>query len=98
MATSVKLTYSFFPLTYGGRVELIVSVDSKGRVVIPAEVRRKLGIERTVKMIVKEGRIIIEPIRNPIEYLRSIVELKIVASQEPEKISRIAEKQLRKMY
>ena len=79
-------------------MELIVSVDSKGRVVIPAEVRRKLGIERTVKMIVKEGRIIIEPIRNPIEYLRSIVELKIVASQELEKISRIAEKQLRKVY
>ena len=36
--------------------------------------------------------------RRLIEYLRSIVELKIVASQEPEKISRIAEKQLRKMY
>ena len=79
-------------------MELIVSVDSKGRIVIPAEIRRKLGIGRTVKMIVKERNIIIEPIRNPIDYLRSIVELKIIASQEPEKIGKTAEKELKKVY
>ena len=43
----------------------VLKVDRKERAVIPAHVRRGLGIRRAVKARVEEGRLIIEPPRGP---------------------------------
>ena len=49
-------------------------MDHKGRIVIPAHVRRELGIKKAVKARVEEGRVIIEPLEDPVEALTRLVE------------------------
>ncbi len=49
---------------------MVVNMSSKGQVVIPSEIRRKLGIKATTKLEIHEenGRIIACPIpENPIQ-------------------------------
>ena len=52
----------------------VLKVDRKERAVIPAHVRRGLGIRRAVKARVEEGRLIIEPLEDPVEALMRLVE------------------------
>lgn len=48
-------------------------MDEKGRVLIPAEIRRSLGLKGLVRMRVEGGRVILEAMRNPLEELTSLV-------------------------
>ena len=78
-------------------MERILHVDDRGRVVIPSDVREKLGIKRYVKMYVKDGKVILEPVKDIFEEISNlIVEVKIKASLEPSKLSQIASQQLTK--
>lgn len=54
-------------------MEVIVRVDSKGCIVIPSEIRRKLGVEHIVRLRVENNKIIVEPIKDPIEFLESSI-------------------------
>ena len=74
-----------------------VKVDGKGRIVIPKIIRERLSIGRLVRLRVEGNRIILEPIRDPLDELAELVELKITASREPEKVSQIAEWELKKL-
>ena len=48
-------------------------VDSKGRILIPSKVRSLLNIKGAVYAYVKNGKLIIEPIKDPIDILTSSV-------------------------
>jgi len=54
-------------------LELILNVDKKGRILIPSEIRARLGIKNAVNVRVENGKLIIEPIRDPIDFLTSSV-------------------------
>ena len=50
-------------------MEATLRVDEKGRVLIPARMRREVGMGRLVRARVEGGRIVLEPVRNPVEAL-----------------------------
>lgn len=54
-------------------MELILRVDRKGRILIPAEVRRLIGLKDAVRARIEDEKLILEPIRNPVEELTSLV-------------------------
>ncbi len=74
-------------------MELILKVDEKGRVLIPAKIRKALGVRRAVKLYVEKGKIILEPIADPLEELAATV-IKGTRDVESEiaELRRIAEK------
>ncbi len=75
-----------------------VKVDEKGRIVVPRNMRRQLNIGRRVRLRVEDNKIILEPVRDPLDELAElVVESKITASKEPEKISQIAGQELEKL-
>jgi len=53
--------------------EHLIRMDEKGRVLIPAEIRRSLGLRGLVRMRVEGSRVILEAVRNPLEELTSLV-------------------------
>jgi len=75
-------------------VELLLKVDEKGRMLIPKDLRERLGLGGVVRARVEEGRMVLEPVRDPIELLektvvkgtedieKEIVELRGVAERE----------------
>jgi AbrB family looped-hinge helix DNA binding protein len=75
-------------------VELLLKVDEEGRMLIPKALRERLGLGRVVRARVEEGRMVLEPVRDPIELLekavvkgtedveKEIVELRGVAERE----------------
>jgi AbrB family looped-hinge helix DNA binding protein len=77
-----------------GTVELLLKVDEEGRMLIPKALRERLGLGRVVRAKVEEGRMVLEPVRDPIELLekavvkgtedveKEIVELRGVAERE----------------
>ncbi len=77
--------------------EVLVCVDSRGRIVIPREFREKLGIGRLVELRIEDGKLVIIPVTDPIDELRSlVVECKVIASKEARRLGLLAEKQLEK--
>jgi len=54
-------------------VELTLRIDRKGRVLIPAEIRRLISLRDVVKAQVEGEKLILEPMRNPIEDLTALV-------------------------
>jgi len=54
-------------------LEFILRVDSKGRILIPSEVRSMLNIKGVVRARIEDGKLIIEPIKDPIDLLVSSV-------------------------
>ncbi len=68
-------------IIYCGIVEFLVRVDRRGRIVIPSEVRRSLGIGRVVRLRVEEGRIVLEAVKDPLEKLAELV-IKAPSSEE----------------
>lgn len=54
-------------------MELFLKVDRKGRVLIPAEVRRLIGLKDVAKARVEEGKLILESVRNLVEELTTLV-------------------------
>jgi AbrB family looped-hinge helix DNA binding protein len=79
-------------------VEMLLKVDGKGRVLIPRALREKLGIGRLVRARVEEGRIVIEPVGDPLELLeRAVVKGTEDVEREVGELRRIAEAELRKL-
>ena len=77
-------------------VERVVRVDSRGRVVIPSEVRKALNIGRAVKLRVKDGAVILEPVEDPLEELsKLVVKVSVKASVEPRRLGETASRELR---
>ena len=52
---------------------LVVRVDGKGRLVIPKQLRERLGIKDAVRLRVEGDRLVIEPVRDPLERLTAAV-------------------------
>lgn len=79
-------------------MELLLKVDEKGRILIPRALREKLGIGRLVRARVEEGRIVIEPVGDPLELLeRAVVKGTEDVEREIGELRRIAEAELRKL-
>lgn len=75
----------------GPFMKRILYVDSRGRIVIPSDVRKMLGIGKIVKMSIKDNKIIIEPVKDPLDELSNqIVKVHIKASVEPSELSKMA--------
>ena len=51
----------------------IVRVDRKGRIVIPAEVRKEVSLSKLVRVKVEKGRVVLEPTEDPLKSLEKIV-------------------------
>ncbi len=78
-------------------MEIIVRIDERGRITIPSEVRARLGLKGLAKMRVEGNRIVIEPVKDPIE----CIELLAVAGPrdveaEIRSLREVAEEELRK--
>lgn len=75
-------------------MEFILKVDSKGRILIPSEIRRSLGIKDAIIARIEDKKIIIEPLKDPIDLLTSSI---IVGTKDIEReikeIRRIATKE-----
>jgi len=52
---------------------IAAKIDKKGRVVIPAEVRKELGFTKLVKIRIENGRAVLEPLEDPLKSLEKIV-------------------------
>ncbi len=50
-------------------MEIMARVDDKGRILIPKEIRDRLGIKNMVKIRVEKDKIVIIPIRDPLHLL-----------------------------
>jgi AbrB family looped-hinge helix DNA binding protein len=57
----------------GGKLEIILRLDEKGRILIPAEIRRALGLSEVVKARVEEEKLILEAMQDPLEALVEMV-------------------------
>jgi len=62
--------------------EMIARVDEKGRILIPASIRKVLGIRKIVKIRVGGGKVTIEPVEDP---LRSLEKLTVKGTRDVEK-------------
>ena len=79
-------------------MELLLKVDEKGRILIPRALREKLGIGRLVRARVEEGRIVIEPVEDPLELLeKAVVKGTEDVEREIGELRGIAEVELRKL-
>ncbi len=77
--------------------DVFVKVDSKGRILIPQRIRRKLNIKNLVGIKVQGKKLIIEPIEDPLDSLeRVVVRGTNDVEQEIGKLRRIAERELLK--
>ncbi|MEM4970270.1 MAG: hypothetical protein QXE01_03350 [Sulfolobales archaeon] len=57
----------------GGKLEFILRVDGKDRILIPKKIRSILNIGSVVSARVEDRKLIIEPLRDPIDLLTSSV-------------------------
>ncbi len=75
-------------------METIGRVDSKGRILIPKEIREELGIKNLVKLRVEEGKLVITPIVDPLEELTAnVVKGTSNVAQEIRRLRRLAEEE-----
>jgi len=50
-------------------MEVVVNVDRRGRILIPAAIRKKLNIRNAVKIIVEEDKLILRPMEDPLKQI-----------------------------
>ncbi len=75
--------------------EVVVRVDEKGRILIPAKFRREMGFPRAVRVRLEGDVLIVAPMRDPIEELISSVKKGTKdVEKEIRKLRRKAEEQL----
>ena len=78
-------------------MEYIVRVDDRGRISVPSDVRKLLGIKRYIKLRVVGGKVILEPVSDPLDDLADLItEVSMKASQKPEELSKLASEELMK--
>ena len=54
-------------------MQVLAKVDKKGRVVIPPQIRKSLGIKSVVRIEAEGDRVILEPAEDPLESLGKLV-------------------------
>lgn len=75
-------------------MEYLVRIDDKGRIVIPLEIRKKFKLRKLVILRVENDKIIIQPIKDPIEMLTStIIKGSRDIEKEIPKLRKIAEEE-----
>ncbi len=73
---------------------MLLKLDEKGRVLIPAHIRRRLGLKRVVKMYIEKDRLIIESVEDPAESLaKTVVKASNDIEEEITSLRRRAEKE-----
>ncbi len=73
---------------------MICRVDGKGRILIPKEVREKLGIRSLVKLRVEKDRLILIPVNDPLEELTAnVVKGTSDVAREIRGLRRVAERE-----
>jgi len=78
--------------------EVTVKVDEKGRIVLPANIRRELGIKNIVKIKVEKSTITIEPVEDPLRLLEKLtVKGTKDVEKEIKKLRRTAHRELLKV-
>jgi bifunctional DNA-binding transcriptional regulator/antitoxin component of YhaV-PrlF toxin-antitoxin module len=88
----------FFEFFHGGKVEQVLRVDEKGRVLLPGALRKKLGINRLVKARIEGNRIILEPVADPVELLmKAVIKGTEDIELEISELRRTAENQVKKL-
>jgi bifunctional DNA-binding transcriptional regulator/antitoxin component of YhaV-PrlF toxin-antitoxin module len=93
-----SLKNMFFEFFHGGKVEQVLRVDEKGRVLLPGALRKKLGINRLVKARIEGNRIILEPVADPVELLmKTVIEGTEDIELEISELRRTAENQVKKL-
>jgi len=76
-------------------VGYIVRVDDRGRISIPSDVRKLLGIKHYIRLCVADGKVILEPVKDPLDDLVNLAaEVAVKASQRPEELSKLASEEL----
>ena len=76
-------------------MEYIVRVDDRGRISIPSDVRKLLGIKHYIRLRVADGKVILEPVKDPLDDLVNLAaEVAVKASQRPEELSKLASEEL----
>lgn len=81
----------------GNMVEAIVKVDERGRVLIPANIRKMLKIKSIVKLVVEGDKIVLKPLEDPLKQIEELV-VKGVKDVEVEipQLRKVAEEELLK--
>ena len=75
-------------------MELLLRIDEKGRVLIPARIRKSLGLKHAVRARVEEDRIVLEPVRDPLEELTaSVIEGTKDVEREIARLREVAERE-----
>jgi len=70
---SVIPTGDFYKVGGGQLTEVVVNVDRRGRILIPAAIRKKLNIRNAVKIIVEEDKLILRPMEDPLKQVEELV-------------------------
>jgi len=78
-------------------MEVVIKVDRRGRILIPAAIRKKLNIRNAVKIIVEEDKLILKPLEDPLKQVEELV-IKGTSDVELEiqRLRKVAEKKLLK--
>jgi len=78
-------------------MEVVVNVDRKGRILIPAAIRKKLNIRNAVKIIVEEDKLILRPMEDPLKQVEElVVKGTSDVEQEIQGLRKVAEERLLK--
>ena len=76
---------------------MLLKIDAKGRILIPAYIRKKMGLKRIVRMRVEKNRLIIESVEDPVEVLvRTVVKGSRDVEKEITNFRKMAEKEAMK--
>lgn len=75
-------------------MELILKIDDKGRILIPAKIRKMLNFDRVVKIRVSDDKLIVEAISDPIEKLiETVIKGSTDIEEEINRLRREAERE-----
>ena len=68
-----------------GSVNYVVTVDDRGRILLPADVRRKLGLRKGSKLILRvaeDGRLEVVPLERELERVAEVFRRKFAGWRE----------------
>lgn len=76
----------------------IVKVDSKGRIIIPGDLRKKAGIKNLVSVTMHEDHVAVYSEKDPFDEIAENIKIDVKnIRKEAVMLSKIAEKELRKV-
>jgi len=76
-------------------MSVLVRIDEEGRILIPEEIRKKLGFTRTLKLTIQGNKLVLEPVENPLKRLARAVQIDIEdVEEEIRSLRKLAEEEL----